>query len=290
MTEELEEQIEREGRRRFAAWDGALFRDVCAGPARTLARRLGGAPGADRVVAAYLRLAAEAVGLGHIERAGFDALVRDGKDIAAAPSLLAVLWLLLVPAKLGREGGADQKLALLAELWNLGEGLLSEPAWINRYVTSAAAGLGDLRDAAEFLVGVLEPALVPARAARFEGPFALTVLDGRAVDDELLPGDMHLAAPAVLCVHDRLRPAIHAAVFLRPGRASSFLGLMPCLGDGPAESGLPPVELSEGVAKIGELSVPLPTITSAHEALLAGSGFLVVSAVDSQRLWVVETP
>src|SRR2546421_535476 len=83
------------------------------------------------------------------------------------------------------------------------DGPQREPVWVDRYVLACAGQLRRLADLEPFLVQVLEPALLPAATAHWQGPFQVGVLDGRRLLDEFLPGEMHLAAPAVLCVHDR---------------------------------------------------------------------------------------
>src|SRR4051794_1358012 len=58
------ERLRREGPRRFARWDAALFEAVVNGPAVTLAAGLADQPDRDATLAAYLTLAQQAVGTG----------------------------------------------------------------------------------------------------------------------------------------------------------------------------------------------------------------------------------
>lgn len=275
------ERMEREGPRQHARWEPALYHAFCAGPAAALWDAIGAQPGAEPAFEAYLRLAVEALGEGYIDRA----------DLAPAPgprSLLALLWVRLIPHALARVPPAA-RLEALARLWNLGEGLMREPVWLNRYVAGAAAGLEDLGDVEDFLVRVLEPALTPSEPSAWQGPFAVTVLDARPLADEFLPGELHMAAPAVLCVHDRRTPGVHAGVFLRRGGQSRFMGLTPCLGELRAESGLAGTVFEDGVVRIRGRPVALPHLRRCHRHAVAEAGFLVAAAVDSQRLWVVES-
>jgi hypothetical protein len=275
-----------EGARRFARWDAALYRDLYGGPGARLWKRIQGKPGSEAVLEAYLALAVEAIGLGYVDRAGFDATTGDTRS---APNLIALLWIVKIPGK-GLDGAAEAMLARLAKAWNLGEGLLGQPAWLNRYVAGALHAPMALDDLEARLAEILEPALVVRAPSSLRGPFTVTTIDAVEVDDLFLPGEMHLAAPAVLCVHDRKRANASVGVFLRAQAASSFLPPGPCLGEGPRDEGAPACELLVDAVRIGRARVALPFVAHGHRAIVARAGFVVVSAVDSQRLWVVESP
>jgi hypothetical protein len=228
-----------------------------------------------------LRLIQEGIGGGYLKR-------MNATPGPPWPNFLTFCLVHLVPGGLAQTP-VKQRLPLLAKIWNLSEGLLREPAWVDRYVTANAASLQEPAGIANFLVETLEPALAPTKPAQWKGPFALTILDSRAADDEFLPGQMHLAAPAVLCIHDRRRADIHLAVFLQTQRRSRFLGLTPCLGEYDGHPQLP-LQLGEHRLDIGGQQVRLPFLRSAHTHVAATTGFVAVSAVDSQRLWIVESP
>jgi len=282
VLENLIVAVAREGKRRHARWDGALFDEVACGPALALWKSLKDQPQPESVLSAYFQLVQEALGTGFLKRA-------DGAALRQWPNFLTLCLVHLVPASLAAVPNSE-RIPLLAKVWNLCEGLLREPAWVDQYVTALAAQLSDLADIEGFLVRTLEPALAPTKPARWEGPFVLAVLNARPLDDDFLPGEMHLAAPVVLCVHDRRRAGVHLGLFLQHGRRSRFLGLTPCLGQhGPAE-GLPAVQVTEQRLQVGSRAVDLPFLNCCREHALAGPGFAVFSAVDSQRLWVVETP
>jgi hypothetical protein len=282
MSDAFERVVDRvgcEAPRRHARWDANLFGALCAGPGRRLWQGLAGQPTAEPVLAAYLELVREAVATGYLRAAA------GGTD---ASCFLALCLLRLLPESLGTVAAAE-RLPLLVKVWNLGEGLLRQPAWVDRYVVARAAELPVLADVEEFLLRVLEPALAPAAPSAWAGPFAVAVLDARPLCDEFLPGPMHLAAPAVLCVHDRRQPGVQLGVFLRPGRQSRFMGLTPCLGAYPEEDGLPRYAVEEKRLRVGGQAVELPLLRRPQAGLLARAGFAVVSGVDSQRLWVVES-
>jgi hypothetical protein len=281
----LIEEAGREGRRRYARWDADLYQTLCGGPVRKLWQRLQGRAQAAAVFAGYLELVREALGAGYIlppKEAGEPGRV-------GWANFLAFCLVRLIPERLAAVAD-DQQLPLLAKVWNLGEGLLQEPAWVDRFVLAGAGELARLEDIETFLERMLEPALTPAPPAAWQGPFGLSVLDARPLYDEFLPGEMYLAAPTVLCVRDRRRPDLYLGVFLRPQGRSQFLGLTSSL-DAYTDGGeLPPVRWAERRALIGERAVDMPFLRRPHRHLLTRSGFLVASAVDSQRLWVVESP
>lgn len=144
--------------------------------------------------------------------------------------------------------------------------------------------------AAEFLVEALGPALAPAEPAAWSGPFAVAVLDARPVLEDFLPGEMYLAAPRVVCVADRRDPAHHVGLLLGHGGGSRLLGPSPPLSPYVEEGPPPAATVSAGLARVGSHRVELPMLGEAHRVATALAGFVVVSAVDSQRLWIVETP
>ena len=63
---------------------------------------------------------------------------------------------------------AEQHLSLLARVWNLGEGLLREPEWVNAYVMSRIGELRSEKMPETILVDVLRP-LHGARPGRLAG-------------------------------------------------------------------------------------------------------------------------
>ncbi len=296
----LEDEIARKAASRFARWDGALFRGFCERLGRAFAWVCLRGPSPGAVTRAYLELAAEAIGLGYITPRDLAAVARGRPK--EAPNPIALFWLQQLTGwgfhlRTGRNNAttsvpAEERIALMTRLWNLGEGLCEGPAWLCRHATRELADVApeDLDSVAELLVDILEPALEPRPPARFTGPFEVAVLDLAEVDESFLPGDMHLAAPAVVCVHDRRRPGASAGAFLRSGRASTALPPGPCLGDFAATTGVPAVRVAPGEALVGTGRAPLPLLGRARSFLAVASGFVVVSAVDSQRLWVVESP
>jgi hypothetical protein len=270
---------EREGLGLYARFSPKIFRAASHGPARALSDSLGGGADAERALAAYLRLLAEAVGLELLGEA----------ELAEPKTLLAFFLARLIPARLAAHP-PEERLPLLVRLWNLGEAVAREPAWIGRYLAALAAGVSDLGAVDAFLADALAPALTPSPPAAFRGPFALAVLDPRPLAEEFLPGEMHLVAPAVLCVHDLRAAGVALGVLLKRERQSRLIGPTACLGEPVAEAALPEVRLGESRAEIAGRAVALPLLGHPAKTAVARAGFLVASAHDSQRLWVVESP
>ena len=272
------------GPRRWASWDADLFARMCKGPVQALWKEIKKQTNAEKVLRGYLALVQEAIGAGYLHRG----CLTDASEfvVGSEGNFLTHCLLNRVPSELSHIPAADQ-VAFLAKIWNLGEGLLQELPWVDRFVQSHAGTLGHLYEVEEFLAVTLEPALVPSKPAQWKGPFVVTLLNTRTLKDDFLPGEMHLAAPAVLCVHDRRHEKVHIGIFLRPHQESRFIGLTPCLGSFEEDS--PKAEVKDGMLQFGKQAVILPHLHACHRHVIARSGFSVASAVDSQRLWIVES-
>lgn len=275
------DELSQDGPRRFARWDAALFEGLVAGPLQALAATLAKQADAAAVLRAYLELLHQGVGITAIRRA------------AASPvgwsSYLERCLVEQIPTLLSRVP-SGKRLAVLVKAWNLGEGLLREPGWVDRYVTASAAALEDLEDLEDFLVRTLEPVLSTAPRASWKGPFAITVLDLRPLHEEFLPGEITLAAPAVLRITDRRHSGTEVGVLLSRGGRSRPLGLMTGLGEFVESEGGPAVELGDGRVRVANEEVAVPRLRQWHRHLVTRSGFLAACAVDSQRLWILESP
>jgi len=290
MTTDLEtivEHHEREGERRFSRWDRDLFRAIVFGPGQRLASSIDGSPDAAPLFLGWLKLVVEAVGLGYL-RPG---IVASEDKLAFPPqNLLELLLLDLLPGKLAA-CPANGRVALLAKAWNLGEGLLAEPPWLNLVVASAMANVLSLLDMEGRLLRILDTALAPRAKSAFQGPYAVRTLDLRDVDCAFLPGRMHFAEPALVCIHDRKRPDVVAGVLLGAKNAPSLAFRSPCLADKtPADPGLPTVSLTQAGLCVGDARVPMPLWTRGHSVVASRAGLIVASALDSQRIWIAETP
>jgi hypothetical protein len=168
---------------------------------------------------------------------------------------------------------------LLAQLWNAGEKLQAKPTWLNRYLAVRLSGLDSLVDLEPFLARVLEEGLDAVPDSPWKAPFVWQVVDPSRFDGAFLPGEMHLATPSIVCVHDRRRETRQVALLLRKGGGSFCLGATPCLGRG-AE---PYTPSSDAFALFADAALPE---RMAH--LATRGGFAVLSSPLSQRLWVAE--
>jgi hypothetical protein len=182
---------------------------------------------------------------------------------------------------------AEEHLPLLARVWNLCEGILHEPEWINSYVMSRIGELQAGKRLEESFEEILRPLLEPAPAARWQAPYRVTVLSLRPDNDAFLPGEMQLAAPTVLVVSDRRRP-LRLGIHLRRDGQSRVLGPIaagPAFADEPVDV---EVAWGTGSARIGDGTVRLPFLVAPLHWTMVRAGYLVASAVDSQKLWIVE--
>jgi hypothetical protein len=279
MVDRFSAELAEVARRTSSQFDAARFQALVETRVRELWPLIRGVVSAVPVLRSYLRLLAEAVGMG--------CLIEDARG--QQRDFLSDLLVNQVPARLP-DVPPERRAACLAQLWNLGEGLLQEPAWLNRFAMAFAREASDLLALPAHLGRVLEPVLVPRPPSQWAGPCELVVLDPRPVADRFLPGEMHLAAPAVVCVHDRRRAGSQLGVLLEHGGKSRILGAAPCLDSTVHEGARPAVVFSPGSLAIGPHQVALRWLREPLERLVTATGFVLASAVDSQRLWVVDTP
>lgn len=269
-----------EGPRNFSRWDRAVFDAVAGGPATALAERLAKQPDAGAALDGYLRLVQQGVGSGVVKQAQPGA--------GGWSSFLERLLVELIPARLP-EVAPERRLKVLVDAWNLGEGLLREPAWVDRYVNACANALPRLDALEDFLVRTLGPVLTPAPPAAWSGLLKITTLDLRAAHDEFLPGKVRLAAPTVVCVEDRRRAGLQVGVFLRHKQKSETLGVVSGLGEYEEPDTLPFATFADGKVKVGSRVAEVPALRKCHAHVVARAGFVVACAADSQRLWVIES-
>jgi hypothetical protein len=264
-----------EGPRRFSEWNASLFAAYCRVVLPAIHASL--PPDGNRVFDGLSAMIQLGIGEGYLR-----------SDLEAAPGNFLEFcirdWL---PAVLADLPTAEQ-LKLLPKVWNLGEGLMCEPGWVNDYVI---ARIGDLRRDKrpdKVLVDILRPLLEPTPAARWEAPYRVTLLSLRPADPEFLPGEMQLVAPTVLAVTDRRRP-VRLGVHLRRLGQSIVLGVFGSAGSFTDEPADVQVSWEGGAANIGDNKVSLPFLGSPFRSALIRAGYLVASARDSQKLWIVES-
>lgn len=277
MNAQLLEHLKRlgeEGLRRFSGWDSARFRAFGRDVLEPAWERVGTRnPQAFEALACLVQ---HGVGEGYL-----------GGDPADEPRNLLEFcvrdWL---PERLAETPPAEQ-VPLVARVWNLAEGLLREPEWVNDYVMSRVEELRGGARVEAFLVEALRPLLEPVEPARWEEPYAVNLLSLRAADDEFLPGVLRLAAPTILVVKDRRRP-VRLGVHLRRGGRSRVLGRFGATGSCFDEPSGPLMAWEGGTLRIGAVAVALPMLASPRDWVPVGAGFVVATAADSQKLWIVE--
>ncbi|MFP2923747.1 hypothetical protein ACLESO_00755 [Pyxidicoccus sp. 3LG] len=203
------DELEANARGRFVRWDAALWRELLAGPVPKLGQALadsGSRPGpAEELLRAYLKLGAEAIGLGYLYPAS-----------AGRQNFFTLAWSDLMPRLLA--GVPERERAdVLAQLWNLGENLESAPPWVQRIFCRVGAGLTSLSDIESRLRETAASAMEPPKAKlrNVSQPYLVHMA---SEDSRFLPGAMHFLAPTVLCVHDRHRKAMN-------GREAATQGL-----------------------------------------------------------------
>lgn len=286
-------ELVRQAAARFPGWSEVRFRALVEGPGRAVARALQAAPDRGATLDAYLRLLAEGVGAGMLDPA-------PGAGGAATRVLLE-----LAPRDLPRIP-AGSRVAALARAWNLVEGVAAQAAWLQAWVAGGADELRSLESLPEDLVAILDLGRAEPGGACWGAARLGAVLDPRGHDEDFLPGRIHLSQATLACVHDRIRPDVHLSVGLRRGGRSRFLGVGPCRDGSRSVSQVrlrfqedavrirepvdvhPCVPAPEDPADFRESVVDAPRFGAWHSHYASAAGFLVMSAEDSQRVWVVE--
>jgi hypothetical protein len=273
-TRDLLRRLAEEGPKRFSAWDAPRFDAYCRAFLADAWDRL--PEGRGSTFEGFAAMVQQGIGRGYL-----------GADPGASPGnfLEFCLRVWLPDALAGLP--AEQHSTLMARVWNLGEGLLREPAWVDGYVMSRSGELLGHDGPEAFLVDVLRPLLEPAPEARWGAPYLVTTMSLRQSDDDFLPGDMQLASPTVLVVSDRHR-AVRLGIHLRRQGRSVVLGAFGPAGafpDGPAGVD---VAWEGDAARIGADVVRPPFLGRPFRWTLVRAGFLVASAPDSQKLWIIE--
>ena len=145
---ELLRRLGEEGPRRYSAWDADSFEAFCRTVLPAARDRL--APTAFAGLAEFVR---QGIGDGYLR----------GKPDAAPRNFLEFCIRDWLPGTLATIA-AEEHVPMLVRVWNLGEGLLREPEWVNAYVMARIAELRGRMDPEAFLVDALRPLLEPALA------------------------------------------------------------------------------------------------------------------------------
>ena len=269
-------QLEDAAPRLYSRWNPKAWRLVCQGPATRLWEALTDSADGQAALEDYLFLAREAVGMQYLAATKPEDLAPG----APAHGFLAVMICETLPRLLPKLS-AKQRAAVLAQVWNVGERLIGRPVWLDRYLAARLPELEDLGAFEEFLGRIVEEGLDELPSAKWTGATKVAILDPTVFDRAFLPGEMHLATPSVVCVHDRRNPERHIAVMLRRAK-SVCLGTTPCLG----REEKPSAQAPEAFFTRAFAATGLP---DRLQTLSARSGFALFASELSQRLWVVES-
>jgi hypothetical protein len=267
------ERLAQKGATQFSNWNPSLFRDYCQallpGPSKASTSQL--------VAAALAEMLCEGIGRGYLRT-----------SLHGNPANLMEYcfqsWLMSRLAEVAPE----RQVRFLVDAWNLLEGVLREPVWVNAYVMARVRELHRETSLESFLGVVLKPLFEPATRANWTGPFRVTLLSLRACDEEVLPGDMNLVAPTVLAVKDRRRELTCGVVLRKQGQSepAGIFGDTSPFVEQPAMTS--PSWQGEWVT-FGKERIQLPFLGEPFRWLQVPAGFLVASAVNSQKLWIIES-
>jgi hypothetical protein len=279
--QQLAQQLRERGQRQFGVWNDAAFDSYVAGPVGNLARSLASqdkAKADGSSLTNFLQLVYEGVGAGWL-----------GPIEPEVPPLtfLAHCLAMLIPYQL-RNVPRQERSEVLKRVWNLGEGLAREPQWLNQYAIARTDWSTDPRQLDKHLASILGPVLSPLPPATWRGKFELQVLNLRGWNEAFVPGRMYLASPAVLCVEGRVGGDT-LALLLQKGGKSEVFGSVSRLPEHLESFSPPPIRAQPNSIQINGHDVAAPLISAPRQTLCAASGFVVVSADDSQRLWLVES-
>jgi hypothetical protein len=274
----------RYGKEHFGRWDQSLFEAVVDGPIKHFWARCGGDLTSFE---GYLRLMVEGVGKGHVTQAVDPKHAEYYARFIKWRSLLEFWLVLKVPEEVPALP-VGQRLPVLANTWNLGENILQQPSWIDRYLLHKAIASSPPLAAVEKQLDVwMEPLLRPLTPALWKPPFDVRVLDGRMLHDDFLPGEMELSAPSVVCVRDRRAENVFGGIFL-DDEPCTLLPHHRHLGSYQGDPAAVQVEFGVSEVRIAGHTVPLPHLLQVHSHLICGQGMILASAIDSQRLWLIQ--
>jgi len=272
------EKLSLDASRKHANWDDYVFKQFAMMPGAQLWQALGPRSGAQAILSSYLLMVSEAIAAGYIREMNWGRPCR---------SFMEYYIRELVPAA-AAQNPPKTALMFLAEGWNIAEGLQNQPRWIDGFVASQTRELKCLDQVKTSVAAAIDKALSTPDCAAWTGNSRLYVLKPRDLIDDFLPGDMHLAAPIVVCVHDRRQHGSHVQVYLDKAGQSALAGPFPCAGNSQPAALAPATKISQNEVEIQGRLYQLPLIGTAFSELLTESGFYLASAEDSQRLWLLE--
>jgi hypothetical protein len=190
------------------------------------------------------------------------------------------------------ESSRDRHGKIAQSIWNLAEGARKQGLWVEQYLLACVDEFDNPMQLQDKAVELLEPVIRPRPAARWLGPFSATTLDLRSQVEDFLPDQITQINPALIYVSDR-RKATRIGVLLLPQGESRLVGQM----SGDATSAHVPqaldtsIQWGDGHVYIGNERIELPLMGCLPMTTLAvSSGYLIASAENSQRLWILDSP
>lgn len=258
----------------YPYWDSGLYRRLCAQAELTLWPAFQTQP---TIIQAYLHLVCEGIGQQYITQTS---------PQPCWHSLLEYWLVAVVPAQLSH---CTQPLPLLATVWNLGENSRQLP-WLEQYLLSRCHALARLESLIADLTAQLQPLLTQPPPARCQPPFAVTVLNGRQVHDYFLPGRLYQAAPNVVVVEDRRFHGIWGLLTLTD-EPIQWVPIAPATPrpvaiETPLES-VDDIQFFMGHIRCQQQDIAIPDLGPVYHSLRLPHGPMVISVVDSQRLWLL---
>ncbi len=271
--------IEYEGRHLYSAWDSSLFVQLMIGPAQLLFRSIAESVSSRKVVDTYLRLIQEGVGLGLLT-------TPVGSIDTLAHTLLSYCLLTLIPDQLSLFP-EEARLGILCDTWNLCENISALPRWAEVYLCNQASmNLLNISRLESFLESHISILFNPNPKWDWTGELITAIIDTKVLDYRFLPGGLHLLTPNVVAIQDRFRDSFLALV-IAPKGDSVVLGPFGDRFEPFTEKDPPLVVVQSEGAIVEGRHIQLASINQLDSCVASSAGFLVGSAVDSQRLWLV---
>ncbi len=220
------EEIAEAAARRFPRWAPETWRALVDGPAKELvvALHLEECDGEhqESILEAYLKLAAEAVGLGYLYPV----------DDVGRPNFFSFAWFEVLPAHLASLQPQRQA-EVLSACWNVGENLETRSPWFQRLFLELLSERGTRLETFEEDVRRITEAIMESPSEELdEDDFEVCWIWLGEEDARFLPGALDFIAPRVAVVYHR-----HNGLDGRPkGAKMVWLGQEPkVLGDAGAE-------------------------------------------------------
>ena len=280
-ADDLIPQLREQGPRRVAKWTEDAFDGFLAGPVANLLRSL---KWSDKdlpdphVVPNYIRMVYEGVGAGWLGIPDYN---------IPATTFLGHCLQMLVPSAIGNVP-LMRRSQVLQQVWNLGEGLAKEPKWLNQYAITQTDWSVDIQKLEVHLAKILAPVLSPVQPSTWSGKLQLSIINLRQKSESFVPGHLYLACPALLCIADRIDPQQNLAILLRKHGKSELLGAVGRLPEYTETFDSPKVAANSDDITINSQRIDAPLLSAPQQVLCVEAGFVAVTAVDSQRLWLVD--